>query len=869
MSEICNLGPNERQARLELAGQASSGVNGIEYLEVLDRRMPGAIEAQQTLVVVCLKDLPDSGLAADNLTITGGVRVTDIPISWAYRGTAFYTSQTLPPPPPPGVPVQESNALWEVIRSRFWTRPKQILVVRTAVVGDASTYTLALSIGSTGPGRLPFDPLLSSVAFSFKIECPNDFDCHIERDCPTEDRPRPTIDYLAKDYDSFRALILDRLSVLMPDWTERNPADVGITLVELLAYAADQLSYYQDVVANEAYLGTSRFRTSVRRHARLLDYRLHEGSNARTWVQITRSESSSTANSGTTTIPAHTKLLSRRPLLKSTVVKPLQAQQEIDAGATVFETMADLELRSSSNELDFHLWGARSLVLRKGTTCATLRNPGGDLSRLKKGDVIAIVEKYSAQSGTAEEADPSKRHVVRLTQVPVPDYDPLFTDPNSTQPMQLLHIAWDVADALPFDLCIEQIQALLAGTPTTVVTAVVLGNIVLADHGESKPVEPLTPTARGSHQEAWLKYPSLTFQGHVRGSDGSWRLYDPTAPASAALKWDTGRVMPCISMQGAGPSSDGESWAPQFDLLESDSFANDFVVETEDDGTARVRFGDGINGRLPESTMLASYRVGNGAAGNIGQAMLAHIVLDVDDAAIGGVSNVTAAAGGSDPETIEHAILVAPQAFRTQERAVTEADYARAAERHPEVQRAVAMRRFVGSWNVFYVSVDRKGARPFDEAFRQTMLAFIEPYRLAGHDVEIREPEYVPLDIVLPVCVRKGHLRSQVLAQLQGVFRAFDLPGKPKGFFHPDLWTFGQPVYLSRVLAVAMSVPGVEAVLTSSGDKDFRFRRYLSTDTTAEQSGIIAIGISEIASVANDLNQPMNGEIAFVLRGGL
>ena len=70
----------------------------------------------------------------------------------------------------------------------------------------------------------------------------------------------------------------------MPDWTERSPADLQITLVELLAYLGDNLSYYQDSVATEAYLGTARRRTSVRRHARLVDYIAHEGANARAWL---------------------------------------------------------------------------------------------------------------------------------------------------------------------------------------------------------------------------------------------------------------------------------------------------------------------------------------------------------------------------------------------------------------------------------------------------------------------------------------------------------------------------------------------------------------------------------------------------------
>ena len=98
--------------------------------------------------------------------------------------------------------------------------------------------------------------------------------------------PAPHINYLSKDYASFRQLIYDRLALTMPDWQEQHVPDIGVTLVELLAYIADYLSYYQDAVATEAYLGTARQRISVRRHARLVDYRIHEGNNARAWVTV-------------------------------------------------------------------------------------------------------------------------------------------------------------------------------------------------------------------------------------------------------------------------------------------------------------------------------------------------------------------------------------------------------------------------------------------------------------------------------------------------------------------------------------------------------------------------------------------------------
>jgi hypothetical protein len=87
----------------------------------------------------------------------------------------------------------------------------------------------------------------------------------------------PHIDYLAKDFASFRRLLRDRISALVPGPIEDHPADLGTVLIEALSYAADHISYYQDAVATEAYLGTVRQRISVRRHARLRPVRARSG----------------------------------------------------------------------------------------------------------------------------------------------------------------------------------------------------------------------------------------------------------------------------------------------------------------------------------------------------------------------------------------------------------------------------------------------------------------------------------------------------------------------------------------------------------------------------------------------------------------
>jgi len=93
--------------------------------------------------------------------------------------------------------------------------------------------------------------------------------------------------------------------------------------------------------------------------------------------------------------------------------------------------------------------------------------------------------------------------------------------------------------------------------------------------------------------------------------------------------------------------------------------------------------------------LTAGYRIGNGARGNVGAGSLAHIV--TRHVEIESVFNPLPARGGADPESLPTVRQNAPAAFRVQQRAVTPADYAEVAQRHPLVQRAAATPRWTGS----------------------------------------------------------------------------------------------------------------------------------------------------------------------------
>jgi len=296
--------------------------------------------------------------------------------------------------------------------------------------------------------------------------------------------------------------------------------------------------------------------------------------------------------------------------------------------------------------------------------------------------------------------------------------------------------------------------------------------------------------------------------------------------------------------------------------LNSDGDKSEFVAEIENDGTAQVRFGDNEHGRRPDSgtTFTAAYRVGNGVAGNVGADSLVHIVSD--DSRITSVRNPIAAHGGVEPESIEDVRQRATYAFRTQERAVTANDYATMAQRDVFVQRAAGTFRWTGSWRTMFVTIDRFGVAKVDDAFKQEIEDELEPYRMAGQDLDVNGPIYVSLEIEMQVCVNSDYFRSAVKQALLEIFSNRILPDGRLGVFHPDNFTFGQSVFLSPLYAAAQAVEGVESVVIA------KFQRQGTDSDVALNAEKLELARLEIARCDNDPNFPERGVFRLTLDGG-
>ncbi|MFL6211752.1 MAG: putative baseplate assembly protein [Pyrinomonadaceae bacterium] len=505
-SENCR-DTTERRRRIRARAAGGNEPNGIDYVEV-DEKLP--------LITVYFLNKAPRHVTPANVLITGGVCIRDIKVT--------------------GVKLCIETDLDR----------DDCMQITVAPRGDFSTYTLHLVEAPGGRrSRTPlasFDPRYARIDFTFRASGPTDLDCAPQATCHTTPPPAPEISYLAKDYSSFRQLIFDRLALIMPDWKERHIPDTGVALVELFAYVGDYLSYYQDAVATEAYLDTARLRVSVRRHAALVDYAMHEGCNARAWVCVKVGQDVTLKPTDIFFITGHNASygIGGKVLTTDGLRDIPPASYEVFEPLVTREQRQPLTFYAAHNKLRFYTWEDRECCLPRGATTATLRDrwereppppppprqqqpaqaasqqaradapaeqgraemsaegsdtfyvewPDVPLVRrtrrlqLKVGDVLIFEEVKGPKTGLPADADRAHRHAVRLTKVE-PRVDELYDQP-------VVDIEWAREDALPFPLCISTVgQA--PSCPYLKNVSVARGNVVLVDHGRTLPPETLPP----------------------------------------------------------------------------------------------------------------------------------------------------------------------------------------------------------------------------------------------------------------------------------------------------------------------------------------------------------------------------------------
>lgn len=679
--------------------------------------------------------------------------------------------------------------------------------------GDFSVYTLTVS----GPD---LDPLHASSRLRFRLACDDSFDC----------RPRPTpvpagpdlavvIDYLAKDYSSFRQALLDFIPTRLPAWTERNEADIGMTLLELFAATADHLSYLQDRVANEAFLDTATQRRSVAGHLALIGYEMGENSSACVWLQFRVNA-------------IHTLTAGSRFGVTTRSVRP-------DEPVVGFETLGAAVLRPTLGEDITVLPSRADCVLPSGSLSATL---AGSFPDLQVGDPLLFDD------------GKGNRDVVRLASRPE-------AVAGASGPSTV--VRWSQATPLSRDFCTGPVVA-RGNLVLAVQGLAVTGEVLRAGGGATGSAD--GPPARQRFRLAlaplaYLDADTLaTFRAGAPGPDADLSVLPTRHESTVTI------------LVGDDPAP----WREQNSLLDSGPDDRVFRVEVDDRGGGTVVFGDGRFGRDPGTTsrVVADYRVGGGAAGNV-----AADTLGVFDPVawkalpwLVAVTNPLPAVGGRDQESSDHARRFGPDGFRSPLVAVTAEDYQAAAQDFTDafgrtpVHRASAALRWTGSWLMAKLSVDHRDADVSDAELRGPLIDFLGTRRLAGYDIDVAPPTYVPISLSINLCVKPGFLPGDVKQDALLALGTAALPGGRKGFFHPDNFSFGDRLDLGTLYALLLSLPGVGSAEVVRLSRLRSPRPDLETAANLRR-GFLAVGPGDILRLDNDRNFPENGTLSLTVKG--
>jgi predicted phage baseplate assembly protein len=228
-----------------------------------------------------------------------------------------------------------------------------------------------------------------------------------------------------------------------------------------------------------------------------------------------------------------------------------------------------------------------------------------------------------------------------------------------------------------------------------------------------------------------------------------------------------------------------------------------YEVRHEDDGTARLRFGDGVTGRrLPtgEDNVVAVYRSGLGPEGEVAEEAI--IQMRTRPVDVRSVVNPSPATGSAAPETLAMARVNAPASVRTLGRIVSLTDYRDFALAFSGVGKADAREIWSGTTRLVHVTVAPENDAPLGPAdpLLSALRAAMEGARDPARPLTVAPYARRFFQIRARLSHDPDYLAEDVLAAAQAALDA--------GFGY-DARALGQGVSAAQIVAALQAVPGV------------------------------------------------------------
>lgn len=601
-----------------------------------------------------------------------------------------------------------------------------------------------------------------------------------------------------RDYDQLRQALLERIPRYLPEWTDYNASDPGITLIELFAWLSEQLLVELNRVPERSYVS----------FLKLLGEELRPAAPAIAYLTCTALPN----------LPAN-----------ATAAIPDGAQfgaQPPGGDMVVFEAAEGIALiRLPLTDVQVFDGAAFSVVSDSNAQPGTPFRPFG----------------WAPQIGSAlylgfrrpDPATPAPFPATRMTwRVSFPEDAALRRAVSSRdlaeepEPIAPVDLVWEYrADATTWrPLAVQRDGTAGFTRPGTIQV-------------QAPPDAIATAEGRVTERCFWLR---------VRIAGGSYPAGNPpqidvirpnvlevrslATVLEEVLGVSTGMpnqlftlqrrpVQPAsfdLVVEGPPPTRSVEPWQRRTNLLAADREDACFVLNAT---AGTVQFGDGINGLIPvaDSRVIARrYQYGGGQAANVDPAAIALPLSALTN--VGAVTNEYRAVGGNDEQNLADFLRSAPERLRHRNRAVSADDYAELAREVGGVGRAIALPLFhpdyptvdiPGAVTVVIVPATTDPAPVPSPALLEAVARYLEPKRPIAAELYVIGPEYLPIEVEATVAVAPY---ASFDAVRQAVIAAIDADLAPLGSDKASGRAFGLDLYPTRLFSVIQQVTHVRSV---------------------------------------------------------
>jgi hypothetical protein len=655
---------------------------------------------------------------------------------------------------------------------------------------------------------------------------------------------RPILD--DRSYEQLRDELVRRIPVYSREWTDHNPADPGITLIELFAYLGENLLYRFNQIPETAKL----------EFLDLLAIPLRPAIPARAMLAMTTEEvggvlveqgTEAKAGSLAFEISTETRVL---PVAAQAVSKQATDPPDEESEPEVFGFF-----RRAIDALDGLGEDEEAACYENVTVPPGADGPPVDfdaaVDRVLWVAVTAAADREpAALRSELIEAPDGPLHlnlgfVPDLAAPPAPEVDPC---PGEGAEPSGPAVAWEIATGR-FDAAGRPVYRPLAvaGDGTRGLTRQGVVRLRLPRRLDDAGVFALDdpdlagtgelPPALDDDAEAtvlfWLRAYRLHGGGfcrvqwiganaaeceQTRAARAEFLGTGTAQPGQQARLIHTPVVAGSLELEVEGP--DGwAAWSEVDGFHASGPEDRCYVLDRE---AGRVRFGNGLQGAAPQigrRIRAVTYRWGGGAAGNVAAEAIAKLpgVGKVE------VTNPLAAWGGADGETVAEALDRIPGERRRRDRAVTRGDFRELALGTPGAvdRRALGLPRHhpwsratAAAGAVTLVLWARRDAAPPAGPLPvrhvlPTVACGLVRRRLVTTELYVVPPTYRRVALAVGLAVKPGYGVEAVRRWVELVLRQYLAPLPPYG---PEGagWPLGRRVHGPELEAAALQVEGVE-----------------------------------------------------------